>query len=142
MTVVGGILRQTGDDALDMQTDEVVDGTDLCFGILMRIGTDDRIALLACLILDAVEDGGIVMRDQIRHHHTYHPRGLLTETLRKGIRTVIQAFGQFLDLCLHVLSYLRTTAQGTADGSDADTQFLSQIFQRCAMFICCHFLVY
>ena len=142
MLVVGGVLRQTGDDALDMQADEIVDGLDLGIGILMRIGADDRIALLAGLILDAIEHGGIIMGDQIGHHHAYHPRGLLTQALRKRIGTIITALGQFLDLCLHVLPDLGTAAQGTADGGDADTQLLGQVFQRCAMFICCHFHKY
>ena len=41
MAVVGGVLRQTGDDALYMQADEVVDDTHLGLALFVGVGTDD-----------------------------------------------------------------------------------------------------
>ena len=79
---------------------------------------------------------------QIRNHHTDYPWGFLSKALRKRIRSIIQSFGQFLYLLLHVLTNLWTITKSTTDGSDADTQFLSQIFQRRSMLIYCHFLSY
>ena len=46
MAVVGGVLRQTGDDALHMEADEIVDGTHLGLGVLVGVGTDHRVACL------------------------------------------------------------------------------------------------
>ena len=55
MTVISGILSQTGDDSLHMQTDEIVDGPHLSLTVLMGVRTDNRIARLARLLLDTVK---------------------------------------------------------------------------------------
>ena len=70
MTVVGGALRQTGDDTLDVQTDEVVDDTYFGITLLMGVGTDDAIAALGSLLLDTIEHGSIIVGDQIGHDNS------------------------------------------------------------------------
>ena len=54
MTIICSVLRQTGNNTFYMQTDEIINGTNLSFGIFMGVGTDHRIALLTSLILNAV----------------------------------------------------------------------------------------
>ena len=107
MTVVGGALRQTGDDTLDVQTDEVVDDTHFSITLLMGVGTDDAIAALGSLLLDTIEHGSIVMGDEIGHDDSNHPRSLFAKTLCKGVGAVVQTACQFLHALLHFLSYLR-----------------------------------
>ena len=141
MAIVAGVLRQTGYDTLDMERDKVINGLYLDFTILVSVGTDDRIACLAGLVLNAIEHCSIVMGNKIGHHHTDNPGGLLAETLRKGIRPVVHLFGQGLNLLLHLATYLRRIAQSSAHSSYADTQFQGQIFQRRAMFIYTHNVV-
>ena len=70
VTVVARILRQTGNDALDMQVDEVIDGFYLELAILVGVGADDRVTGLAGLVLDTIEHSRIVVRNQVRHYHT------------------------------------------------------------------------
>ena len=78
VTVVAGILRQTGNDALDMQVDEVIDGFHLELAILVSVGTDDRVTGLAGLVLDTIEHSRIVVRNQVRHYHADNPGRLFT----------------------------------------------------------------
>ena len=121
-----------------MERDKVIDGLDLDIAILVGVGTDDRIACLAGLVLDTIENSCIVMGYKIGHHHTDDPGGLLAETLRKGIRAVVHLLGKGLYLLLHLSTDLRRITQSSADSSYADTQFLGKIFQRCTMFIYTH----
>ena len=115
MRIVGGVLRQTGDDTLHVQVDEIVDGPHLVLTVLMGVGTDHRVARLPGLVLDTVEHGGIIVGHQVGHHHTDHARRLFSETLCKRIGTIVQSLCQFLHLFLHLLPNLRRTAQGSAD---------------------------
>ena len=70
MTIVACILSQTGNDALDMQVDKVIDGFHLELAILVGVGADDRVTGLAGLVLDTIEHSRIVVRNQVRHYHT------------------------------------------------------------------------
>ena len=106
MTIVSGILRQTGDDALHVQTDEVVDGPYLSFTIFVGVRTDHGITILTRLLLDTIEHSRIVVRHQIGNHHTNNSRSLLTQTLCKRVRSVVKTFSQFFDFCLHLQSDL------------------------------------
>lgn len=54
MAVISGRLGKTSDDALHMQTDEVVDDIRLRVAILMTIGADDTISCPSRLILNTV----------------------------------------------------------------------------------------
>ena len=129
MAVVGSVLRQASDDAFDMQADEVVDGFHLCITLLVGIGADDGVALLGSLFLDAIEHGSIVMSHEIRHNDTYHMRCLLTKTLSKRIGPIVETPGQFFHSLLHLLTNLRGTAQGSADGGDTHAQLLGEVLQ-------------
>ena len=137
--VVGGILSQAGDDALYVQTKEVIDGTGFIFKALMAVGTDDAIARTSCFVFNAVEYGGIIVCYQIRYDDANHLRSLLTQTLCKRVGTVVQLFGQFLHPLLHLFSYFRRAAQCPADGCYANPQLPSQVLQRGTMlFLVCH----
>ena len=120
VAVVGRALCQTGDDADDVQVDEVVDGALLVEAVLVGIGADDAVAGTARLVLDTVEHGGIVMGHQVGHHHADHLGRLLAQTLGKGVGTVVQPLGQLLHSLLHVLANLGRGMERPADGSDAD----------------------
>ena len=129
MAVVSGILRQTGNDTLDMKADEVIDDTHFGFALLMGIGTDDGVATLSRLILNAVEHRGIVMTYEVRYDDANHPRCLLAQTLCKGVRAIVQFLGQCLHPLLHLLSDLRRTAQGSAHSGNTHAQFQGEILQ-------------
>ena len=129
VAVVCGVLGEAGDDALDVEADEIVDSAHFSLAVLMGIGTDDGIARLASLILDAVENGRIVMRHQIGDYHPDDPRGFLAEALGKGVRPIVHLLGEFLDSLLHLVPDFRTAAQGTADSGYADAQLPGQILK-------------
>ena len=77
----------------------------------MAIATEDGIAILPGIVLDAIKYGGIIVGDQIRHDHTNIAWRLLAKTLSKGIGTVIQLFRQFLDFCPHLLTHFVAPTQ-------------------------------
>ena len=129
MAVVGGVLRQTGDDALYMQADEVVDDAHLGLALFVGVGTDNGIATLGSLLLDAVEHRGIVVTHQIGNDNANHPRGFLTQTLGKRIGTVVQLLSQRLHPLLHLLTYLWRAAQRSADGCNTYAKFLGKVLQ-------------
>ena len=125
--VVGGVLGQTCDDALNMEVDEVVDGLLLTRVVLMRVGADDGVAERAGEVLYAVEDSGVIMSDKIRNHHTDNPRSFLAEALGERIRTIVKLLGQLLDALLHLLANLVAVAKGTAHRGDANAKALGKI---------------
>ena len=110
MRIVGGILRQTGDDTLYMHIEEVVECLGFTLMALMTIGTNHRIAQLRGIVFNTVEHGGIIMGYQIRYDYTNHPRSLLAKTLSKGIWTVVELLGKLLDLPGHLLAHLMAIA--------------------------------
>ena len=110
MLVVDGVLRETGDDTLDMEVDEVIDSPYLSLTVLVRVGSDDRIARPLCFRLDTIEDRRIIMRHEIRYDNAYDARCLFPQTLCEGVRTLVHTFRQILDLFLHFLSDFRTVA--------------------------------
>ena len=139
VAVVLRILRQTGYNALHVQTDKVVHRHRLVFEILVAVRTDYAVTCAPRLTLDAVQHGSIVVRHQVRYHHANHFRSLLTQALRKGVRTVVQLLGQVLHALLHILAYFRRTAQGTTHGSDTHAQLVGQVFQRSSVLsVICH----
>ena len=89
MGIIGGILRQARNDTLYMQIDKIIDGLHLVFAILMSIRTDDRVAHLTSLCLNTIEHCRIIVSNQIWYNYTYYFRTLFTQTLGKGIRTVV-----------------------------------------------------
>ncbi len=133
MMIVGSSLSQTCNNAFYVQTDKIVDGMSLVLKILMAIGTNYTIAGSACLVLNTVKYGSIVMGYQIGHYDPYNFRSLFSQTLGKWVRPIVQSFCQIFYTLLHILANLRRVAQGTANGSYADTQFLGQILQRGTM---------
>ena len=133
MTVVRRGLCQTGYDTLNMQTNKVVDGVGLILKTLVAIGTDDAITGTAGLRLNAIKDGSIVMCHQIRHDDTNDTGSFLSKALGKGVGAIIEFLGKVLDALLHLLAYLGRTAQGSADGGNADSQLFRQILQRRTM---------
>lgn len=134
MAVVAGVLCQTGDDAVDMETKEIVDGTHLVGGVLMAVGADDAIALGVGLALNAVEDGTEIVGDDIGHNDANDLGRLLTEAARKGVGTVVELLGQRLDALLHLGAYLGGAAQGAADGGYADAELCGEVFEGGAVF--------
>ena len=139
MVIVPRRLRQTGNDTLHMQSDEVVHRHRLVLHSFVTIDTEHAVPCLTSLILYAVQHGSIIMRHKVRHNDANHLRRLLTQTLGKGIRTVVQLLGQILHALLHLLADFRRTAQCTTDGCYTDTQFACQILQRSPMlFIISH----
>ena len=119
--IVGGILRQTGDDAFHMHVEEVVQRLCLALMVLMTVGTDDRVAQLRRIVLDAVEHCGIIMGHQIGYYHANHSRSLLSKTLSKRIRPVIKLLGKLLHLLGHFLPHLVAIAQSTRHSGNAHT---------------------
>ena len=89
MRIVRRILGQTGYNSLDMHADEVVDGLCLNGKVLMAVGTDNAISFTTCLVLNTVQHSGIVVCHQIGHNDTYHLGGILSQSLGKGVRTVV-----------------------------------------------------
>ena len=129
MAIVSGILRQTGDDTLDMETDEVIDDAHFSFALLVGIGTDDGVTALGRLILNAVEHRGIIVANEVRYDDANHPRRLLAQTLCKGVRAVVQFLGQCLHPLLHLLPNLGRTAQGSAHSGNTHAQLQGEILQ-------------
>ena len=137
--IVLRVLRQTGYNTLHVQSQEVVHRHRLVLVALVTVGTDHAIPRAPRLSLYTVQHRSIIVRHQVRHHDANHLRSLLAQTLCKGVRTVVQFLGQVLHALLHVLTNFRRTAQGTADGCYADTQFACQVFQRCSvLLVVCH----
>ena len=89
VAVVLRVLGQTGYDALHMQSQEVVHRHRLVLEILVAVGTDHAVARTACLTLNTVQHCRIIVRHQVRHHHANHLRGLLAQTLGKGIGAIV-----------------------------------------------------
>lgn len=72
MTIVYCVLRQTGDDALQVHVEEILHRLFLALCIFMTIGAHHRIALLGGIVFDAVEHGRIIVGNEIGNDDTYH----------------------------------------------------------------------
>ena len=135
MTVVYGILRQTGDDTRHVHIDEVVDHCLLTLMIFMRVGTDDCITIFQGILLYSIEHRGIVVGHQIGHHHPDLPRHFHAQTLSEGVRTVVQILSQLLYALLHLITHLMRITECTRHRGHADTQLSCQIFQGYSTFL-------
>ena len=127
--VVGGVLCETGDDAFDVEVDEVVDGAYLGLDVLMAVGADDAVALGSCFLLDAVEDGAEEVGDEMGDDDADDLGLLVAQGAREGVGAVVELLGQGLDALLHLLTYLGGTAQGPADGGNADTELGGEVLE-------------
>ena len=112
-----------------MQAYEIVDGPGLGSKILVAVCAYHRIAGLGRLVLYAVENGCIVVGDEVGHDHAYNPRRLTPQASCKWIGTIIEPLGQVLDPLLHLLAYLWTAAQGAAHGGNAHPKLLGKVFE-------------
>ena len=74
--IVGGVLCKTGNDALHVHVDEVVNSLCLCNAVFVTVCTDDRIARLCRFLFNAVENGGIEMGQKVGDHNTDYFRSL------------------------------------------------------------------
>ena len=129
VAIVGSVLCKTGQNSLDVEVDEVVDGAYLGLHVLMTVGTDDAIALTGGLLFDAVEDGTEEVADEIGYDNADDLGLLMAQRAGKGIGTVVELLGQRLDALLHLLTYLGGTAQGPADGGNADTELGGEVLE-------------
>ena len=125
--IVGGVLRQTGDDTLYMHIEKVIQSLRLALMVFMTVGTDDGIAQLGGIVFDAIEDSGIIMGNEIWHDDTNHSRSFLAETLGERIRAIVQLLGELLHLLGHLLSYFMTVSQCSGNGSYTDTKLISKV---------------
>ena len=107
MVVIGGTLCQTGYNTFHMHRNKVIDGMLFVFITLMTIGTEHAIALATSLVLNTIKHSRIIMRHQIRHHHTNNLGGFSAQTLSKRVGAIVEFLSQILHTLLHFLAYLR-----------------------------------
>ena len=93
MLVVGSGLCQTGNDALYVQSEKIINGTGLILKTLVAVGTDDTVSCTASLILDTVENSSVIVGYQIRYNDANDLRSFFAQALGKGIRPIVQLFG-------------------------------------------------
>ena len=129
VAIVGGVLCKTGQNSLDVKVDKVVYGAYLGLHVLMTVGTDDAIALTGGLLFDAIENGTEEVADEIGYDNADDLGLLMAQGAGKRIGTVVELLGQGLDALLHLLTYLGGTAQGPADGGNADAELTGKVFE-------------
>ena len=112
-----------------MHVHEVVDGPLLALMILVRIGADNRIAVLHGIVFHSIEHGSIIVSHQVRQDHADDARSLASQTLGEGVGSIVQFFGQSLHSLLHLVADFMRIAQGSRNGGNAHTDSVGQIFQ-------------
>ena len=134
---VGCLLRQAGDDAFDTHVDQILDVLLFVFVRLVRGSDDDEVSVGNGHILDAAQDGGKEMGDNVRHDDSDDAWSIFAQADGEGVGAVVQLLCQLLGAGAQVGTYLGAVLQRPRHGRHRHAEFACQVFQG-DMFRVCH----